>query len=138
MAEMYKSRLGVSSEAAKEMAELTCGYAFAFQELGVLSFKYRDNFCLEDVVPLLKTELFAYSYEKIWEEMTGMDKYLARCLAEKKEYKREEVLTLMESKAANYSMYRDRLIKRGIVATRHGHIALALPFFSDYIKEYCN
>lgn len=119
------------------MAFITKGYAYAFQELGVLSFKKGTSFNLNNVVAELKAELFAYSYEKIWEEMTEMDKFLAKLLANKEEYKREEVLVLMEDKASNYSMYRDRLLKRGVISARQGYISLALPFFGDYIKEYC-
>ena len=81
--------------------------------------------------------MFAYSYEKVWEEMTEADRFLARLLVNKDEYKREEVLKLMGDRSGNYSMYRDRLIKRGILESRQAYISLALPFFSDYIKEYC-
>lgn len=137
MAEMYKNKLNIPIEKAKEMAFITKGYAYAFQEFGVLSFKKGTGFNLNDVVAELKAELFAYSYEKIWEEMTEMDKFLARLLINKEEYKREEVLVLMEEKASNYSMYRDRLLKRGVISARQGYISLALPFFGDYIKEYC-
>ena len=35
-----------------------------------------------------------------------------------------------------YSVYRDRLIKRGILSARQGYISLALPYFADYIEEY--
>ena len=41
-------------------------------------------------------------------------------------------------KPDNYSVYRDRLIKRGIVTARQGYIGFALPYFGDYIKEYAN
>jgi len=43
----------------------------------------------------------------------------------------------MGEQAGNYSVYRDRLIKRGILGARQAYISLALPFFADYIKEYC-
>ncbi len=46
-------------------------------ELGVLYFKKKLDELLEDILPKLKAELFAYSYEKIWEEMTEMDRFLA-------------------------------------------------------------
>ena len=85
----------------------------------------------------LKTELFAYSYEKIWEEMTEMDRFLVSLLLEKEEYKRDEVLVLMGDRSRNYSMNRDRLIKRGILNARQGYISLALPYFAEYVKEYC-
>ena len=66
-----------------------------------------------------------------------MDRFLAKLLVDKEEYKREEVLKLMGDKAGSYSMYRDRLIKRGILDSRQGYISLALPFFAEYVKEYC-
>lgn len=137
MTEMYKSKLDIDSDEAREMAKITKGYAYAFQELGVLCFKKKEDESLEDILPKLKAELFAYSYEKIWEEMTEMDRFLAGLLTYKEEYKREEVLKLMGEKAGSYSMYRDRLIKRGIIKTRQGYISLALPYFDEYIKEYC-
>ncbi len=94
------------------MANITKGYAYAFQELGVLYLKKKEDEGLDDIVPLLKIELFAYSYEKIWEEMSECDKMLAKLLINKKEYKREEILKLMGDKASNYSVYRDRLLKK--------------------------
>ena len=137
MTEMYKSKLDIDSDEAREMAKITKGYAYAFQELGVLCFKKKAGESLKDILPKLKAELFAYSYEKIWEEMTEMDRFLAGLLTDKEEYKREEVLKLMGEKSGSYSMYRDRLIKRGILNTRQGYISLALPYFDEYIKEYC-
>lgn len=137
MSEMYKSKLNVESTQAVQMAKLTKGYAYAFQELGVLCFKKKDEESFEDILFKLKAELFAYSYEKIWEEMTEMDRFLASLLTEKEEYKREEVLKLMGDKSGSYSMYRDRLLKRGILDSRQGYISFALPFFAEYIKEYC-
>lgn len=69
--------------------------------------------------------------------MTEMDRFLVSLLTEKEEYKRDEVLKLMGSRAGNYSMYRDRLIKRGILNSRQGFISLALPYFAEYVKDYC-
>jgi hypothetical protein len=137
MAEMYKRKLDIDGEEAKKMAKLTKGYAYAFQELGVLYFKKENDDTLEDIEPELKSELFAYSYEKIWEELTEADRYLVRLLVDKNEYKREEVLKLMGDKSGNYSMYRDRLIKRGLLDSRQAYISLSLPFFAEYVKEYC-
>lgn len=137
MTEMYKNKLHIDIAEARRMARYTKGYAYAFQELGVLYFKKKDTDGLNDIIDDFKTELYAYSYEKIWEEMTETDRFLVSLLLDKEEYKREEVLRLMGDRAGNYSMYRDRLLKRGILDSRQGYIALALPFFADYVKEYC-
>lgn len=134
--EMYKSKLGVNHKEALEMAKCTKGYAYAFQELGVLYFKKKKSDTLKDIIPDFKTELFVYSYEKIWEEMSETDRFLTSLLKEDREYKREEILSLMGKRANCYSMYRDRLQKRGIIDSRHGFISLSLPFFADYIEEY--
>lgn len=137
MTEMYKSKLNIGNKEALNMAKITKGYAYAFQKLGSLYFKKKPLEILEDILPELKAELFAYSYEKIWEEMTEADRNLVGVLTEKNEYKREEVLKLMGEQSGNYSVYRDRMIKRGILNARQGYISLALPFFAEYIKEYC-
>ena len=137
MSEMYKYRLNISCEEAREMAKCTKGYAYAFQKLGALYFKKRSDERLENLIPELKAELFAYSYEKIWEELTEGDRFLVGLLLDKVEYKREEVLSLMGMRSGNYSVYRDRLIKRGILEGRQAYISLTLPFFADYVKEYC-
>ena len=137
MAETYRLRLNIDIAEAREMAKITKGYAYAFQEMGVLYFKKKKSETLKDLLPEFKSALFAYSYEKIWEELTEEDRFLAKLLIEKKEYKREEVLKLMGSKSGNYSMYRDRLLKRGVISARQAFISLALPYFADYIKDYC-
>lgn len=136
MAEMYRRRLNIELPEAREMAKITKGYAYAFQELGSLYFKKTKTQVLADLILDLKTELFAYSYEKIWEELTENDRMLARLLTEKDEYKREDVVTLMGDKSGNYSVYRDRLLKKGILLSRQAYISFSLPFFGDYIKEY--
>ena len=137
MSEMYRRLLNIDIAEAREMAKLTKGYAYAFQKLGSLYFVKSETTSLKDLVPDLRAELYAYSYEKIWEELTEADRYLVKLLTEKEEYKREEVLSLMAEKAGNYSMYRERLLKRGILLSRQGYIGFSLPFFADYVKEYC-
>ncbi|MCR5621502.1 MAG: hypothetical protein K6G18_06565 [Treponema sp.] len=137
MAETYRRLLGIELAEAREMAKLTKGYAYAFQELGSLYFRKAKTDGLSDLMPGLKEELFAYSYEKIWEELTEADRFLVKLLTGKAEYKREEVLALMGERAGNYSMYRDRLLKRGILESRQAYVSFALPFFAEYIKEYC-
>ena len=134
MSEMYRNKLGIDTSVAKELAEMTNGYAYAFQELGVLYFSKKYN-KPKDAENELRSELFAYAYEKIWEEMSEGDRELVRIISQKSEYKREEVLKVM-NKPQNYSVYRDRLARRGIVILRQGYISLSLPYFGDYIREY--
>ena len=136
MTDTYKQKLNIDLEEAKTLSGITKGYPYAFQELGILYFKKEKNEKISDLMHSLKVELFAYAYEKIWEELTVEDRALVKLLVDKDEYKRDEVLKRME-KPNNYSVYRERLLKRGIITSRQGYISLALPYFGDYVKEYC-
>ena len=138
MVEMYKKTLKVDVEKAKYLAALTKGYAYAFQKLGSLYFE-SDTKNMDDIIAELKAELYSYSYEKIWEELTTEDRFLISFLKKDNvEYKRETLVEEMGSKHANYNVYRDRLIKRGLINNRQGTISLALPFFAEYMKDYCS
>lgn len=138
MVEMYKKTLGVDADKAKYLAALTKGYAYAFQKLGSLYFE-SDTKNMDDIIAELKAELYSYSYEKIWEELTDEDRFLVSLLKKDNvEYKRETLVKEMGSKHANYNVYRDRLIKRGLINNRQGTISLALPFFAEYMKDYCS
>lgn len=134
MTDMYRKRLGIDTTKAKKLADMTGGYAYAFQELGVLRFKNKD-YDDEELENDLKTELFAYAYEKIWEELSEGDRELVRLIAEQEEYKKSDIVSRME-KPGNYPVYRERLIRRGIIKKRQGYIGLALPYFRDYVIEY--
>lgn len=138
ISELYRRKLHINSAQVREMAKVTKGHAYAFQKLGALYFGKEETETLySDIIPELKTELFSHYYENIWKEMAEQDRFLAKLLVDKEEYKREEVLRMMGDKAKNYSVYRDRLIKKGILNSRQGYISLALPFFAEYMKEYC-
>ena len=136
MTEMYKKQLEVDVDKAKELSKITKGYPYAFQKLGVLYFKNKKSPNMDEIIYDLRMELFSYSYEKIWEELTEEDRELVMIISDKEEYKREEILARMK-KPGNYSVYRDRLLKRGVITSRQGYISLALPYFGEYIREYC-
>ena len=68
--------------------------------------------------------------------MTPADRKLVKIISFKEENKREEILKEMDN-PSNYSVYRDRLAKRGIITTGRGVISLALPYFGEYVREYC-
>ena len=42
----------------------------------------------------------------------------------------------MGDRAGNYSVYRDRLLKKGLLSARQGSISLYPPFFGEYVREY--
>ena len=137
MVEMYKAKLAVSSDTAKKLAESTLGYAYAFQELGVLAFRKQDSEIYDDIIDKLKVELYSYASEKIWEEESPEERKLLLLLDDNKEFSRQELMSALNS-SQSYSVYRDRLLRKGLIeSSRRGAIKLALPFFGAYMKEYC-
>ena len=89
----------------------------------------------DEILTSLKTELYSFAYEKIWEELTENDRELVRLLAGQEEVKREDAQKGMQN-PQSYSVYRDRLLRRGIINARRGYVSLALPFFGEYVTEY--
>ena len=137
MSEIYHNKLGVDYGTAKQLSSLTKGYAYAFQELGVLYFRKEEYQTTEEILEQLQIELFSYSYEKIWDELSDNDQLFVKTLVPQKEYNREEILSTLGEKAGIYSVYRDRLLKRGIVTTKNARLSIALPFFDTFIERYC-
>lgn len=135
MVETYKRELKIDLDTAKVLVKMTKGYPYAFQELGVLYFKNSKHEELDRIISDLREELFAYSYEKIWEEMSEGDRSFCKCLVDKEENTREDILKKLD-KPNNYSVYRSRLLKKGIIRNKTKTISFALPFFAEYIDEY--
>ena len=135
MVETYRRELKIDLDTAKDLVRLTKGYPYAFQELGVLYFKNSKLEKLDRIISDLKEELFAYSYEKIWEEMSEGDRVFCKCLVDKEENTREDILKKLD-KPTNYSVYRSRLLKKGIIKSKTRAVSLALPFFAEYIIDY--
>lgn len=70
-----------------------------------------------------------------------MTKYLNRYQKGERKFlklfKEDTIRTSVLYKAGNISMYRDRLIKKGIlVSSKRGEISIALPRFSKYVKKH--
>ncbi len=82
--------------------------------------------------------LQSYVYEKIWQESSGKDREfltaMSRVKGNIKHTSEIQAQSHMDDKAL--SVYRDRLIKRGIIkAIKYGEITFALPRFEEYVKQ---
>ena len=114
------------------LAELTKGYAFAYQVVGFLFSKYKD---ITKMYEELDQYLSIYVYDKIWSGLPNNEKVFLRCF-------KSDALTIDELiKKVPYdekscSVYRDRLIKRGLLTpVGYGKISLTLPRFEKFIVK---
>lgn len=134
VANSYISLLGLKEECAIECAKLTKGYAYAYQVLGYVLFESGKKKIDRDVLAHVDQYLQEYAYIKCWYELSNNDKRFL--LAFKKETEStQEILKITKFKKNTYSVYRDRLIKRGYInATSIGQLSLSLPRFIEFLK----
>ncbi len=136
IARSYKKVFDLDEKAAKAMAELTNGYAYAYQVLGYL---YWENIIeagrhadLYDLIDEYDATLSEYVYEKVWFELPDTEKQIVSLLVKNGQMKNQKIreeLTLTDSQM---SVYRDRLKRRGIIDTsKFGYLSLILPRFRE-------
>lgn len=120
---------------AEKMTELTKGYPFAFQVLGYLYWEYRKSKSLEEILPEYDQYLDEYVYSKIWSELSGQDKAILGVISETGETRVKEIRGNLNMNSGLFSVYRDRLKRKGVIDTReYGRMALALPRFDEFVK----
>lgn len=126
----------INDEMAEKMTLLTRGYPFAFQVLGYLYWENRKDHTLEDIMPEYDQYLDEYVYSKIWEALSPKDKEILRAISENGYQSVKEIREKLEMKPELFSVYRDRLKRKGVIDTRqYGKIAMALPRFEEYVKN---
>ena len=79
-------------------------------------------------------KLFEYSYEKIWSELSRKDKAVLKTMRSESEPV-SKVLSDAKMKKNELSVYKDRLIKKGILDGREkGLFVLRLPRFLRFLE----
>lgn len=130
----YKILLGVSDDTALKMAKLTAGYSFAYQLLGSLTWDNNKTFD-DSVLEAYDASLANLSYDKIYSDLTNKDLEFVEAICLNDISTTNELLQKMNITGKAFSPYRDRLIKKGILASsKRGEFSVALPRFSKYVK----
>ena len=135
----YAATFNLNPETAAEMARLTKGYAYAYQVLGYLYWKYNvengDSLSPEQLLPDYDSYLEEYSYEKIWFELPPTEKRVISYLVLNSKLSTAELREKTGLKAYELSVYRDRLKKKGLIdASEYGYLSLSLPRFEEILK----
>lgn len=134
IANRYSSVLQIPIEEAVAMAKETKGYPFAFQILGYLCYQQKENY--QKLLDEYDQYLAEYAYEKIWSELSEMDRTVIRVIASGK----TTIKDIRESLGISPQMlnvYRMRLIRQGIADGSHrGELTITLPRFEKFIELY--
>ena len=78
-----------------------------------------------------------FSYTKIWEEMSPTDRTVARAIANGSgRVKVKDICEEIDMYAKKFSVYRDRLKKKGLLDTSsYGELSFSLPRFAEFVRE---
>ncbi|MBR6402225.1 MAG: ATP-binding protein [Eubacterium sp.] len=132
----YKTILGVSEDVAEEMADLTKGYPFAYQALGKYVWESEKKSITDDVIIKYDNALEMYSYNKIWDEMSEMDRFYMSFIVKKEEMKTSELLERSGKNKNEFSQYKTRLSEKGVIDTsKRGIITVPLPRFREFVER---
>lgn len=135
MSESYKNTLGIDEAEARELAKKTNGYSYAFQLLGYFSYQKKQGFDI-DVYAQYRQYLEEYSYEKIWSELSATEKNILIALAKCDTKKVKDIREILQSKSNDFSVYRTRLMRKGIVfSPSYGELDFTLPEFDQFVLD---
>lgn len=132
VARQYQIVFDISEEESKAMAGLVKGYPYAYQLLGYLCYKRKCSY--KEIIDEYDAYLAEYTYDKIWHELSEKDRKAAAALAKCKDGKTADIRNAAGFSTSEFSVYRDRLIKKGIVFPKmHGYLEFVLPRFAEYV-----
>lgn len=130
----YMDLFSLDMEAAGQMAGLTKGYPFAFQVLGYLYWENRAVRTLEEILPEYDQYLEEYVYGKIWSELSDLDRRVLIEMSASGETKVKKIREGIGMKPEQFSVYRDRLKRKGVLDTsKYGEVSFILPRFAEFV-----
>lgn len=137
IASSYCNIFNIDKDYSIKLANMTKGYAYAYQVLGYLLFEKGD--CEIDDTLLSKYDQYLqeYVYDKIWTELSEKDKLVLLSFKSDEKITVESLIKATKMDKKTFSVYRDRLIKRGILASpSYGVVVLKLPRFFEYLSLF--
>ena len=133
-AHSYANILKCGEEESLKLAAMTKGYAFAYQVLGSILWEMDETAINGDVLAEYDAKLFEYSYDKIWSELSPKDKTVLKAMQGDVEPV-SDILANLQMKKNELSVYKDRLVKKGIIdGDQRGIFVLRLPRFYRLIE----
>lgn len=135
MTDIYEKTLNLEKDHAINLARITKGYSFAFQVVGYFTFENNGDYT--SALPDIRQYLDEYVYDKIWSELSAKESEFLSVMGNNGYSDVQSIKEKMQLKPNEFSVYRDRLIKKGILnGNTRGILNFSLPYFDEYIKEH--
>lgn len=132
----YRTTFDIPYADAQQLALLTKGYPFAYQVLGYLLWEAAKKSADDAILEQYDQYLAEFVYEKIVSEIAGNDRRFLLGVATKDTIKTAELLEITGFKKNEYTVYRERLRKKGLISVdKRGYVSMKLPRFSEYLLQ---
>ena len=132
----YQELLNITKEEALVLAKETKGYAYAYQVLGHLVFDRKDPTLDDHLYAKYDQYLEEYVYEKMYSDLSSNDKKILKAFTNDGINSVDNLMLKSKMKKNIFSVYRDRLIKRGIIESpEYGKLSLKLPRFYEFLER---
>lgn len=129
----YKKALSISDGLALQLAELSKGYGFGYQLIGHLFFEHGK--IDDELLRQYDEKLRINCYEKIFSSVSENESRVLFALIDSEKKRTADIMFETGFDNKNYSVYRERLIQKGIViAPANGYLSLALPRFAEFLN----
>lgn len=128
---MYAKLLNLGKQEARQLAELSKGYAWGYQLLGDIYFEKKDSDTLENVLSDFDSKM-APTYDLIWDSLTNAEKEFIKILVQSETGCRKDI----EHQIKGFSQHRRDLQKKHIINTSDkNYITIDYPRFYEYVLE---
>lgn len=130
----YMELLHIPQDKAKELAIYTCGYAYAYQVLGELCYKYKTT-DIKKIEQWFDASM-ADQYDIIWSQLSETERDFVKAVVNSESKAAKDIQNSLNH-SANYSVIRSRLNKKHIINTDEpGILTVDLPRFREYLKMW--
>lgn len=128
----YQEIFEINEDEAFNLAKRTNGYAYAYQLLGNLLFKYNTSSITNKILEEYDLSLEDNVYAKIWSNLSTKDKEL--CFAISNSNNISDILVNTKLNNSSLQVYKKRLQKQGIIDIEtRGKITFILPRFKEFV-----
>jgi len=132
----YKRLFNIENDNAYKLALYTKGYAFAYQVLGYLLWESGKADIDDIITDSYDQYLSEYVYDKLYFELSEKDIEFLRGMKSDEQVQTSILMGRLNMSKNEYSVYRDRLKKKGIInAESRGYVSMLLPRMAEYIAR---
>lgn len=131
----YEKYLLVDENEALKLAKITKGYAYAYQVLGYLLFSKQEKHRSKETLNEFDNYLKSYVYDKIYNKLSKNEQKILAAFQSNNASKNINIRKNTDISEKAFSVYRDRLIKKGILFfPNYGMLEFSLPRFYEFLK----